>query len=396
MAVEQQMRRRRRPGPGWCASTTGWPAVSRIAAAKPSLGEVAAGELGGGAAVGGVGGLGADARDAQPVEPARLMGGEIRLDPRQHPLRCRHVRLRRSCRAVMRRTPSGVKPGRLCSAAGRGYRPSHPRWRSPVSRRSLFRCAAPLTLLAGLAGCAAVGPDYAAPKPNWNPTTWFAGHPAAPPKEPISEPVEKPIDPQWWTVFHDPELTRLEQRLATANLDVRTASIRLAESRSSFGVARADLFPNVNGNASYTYQRISRRGRAVAGSRRRSAHGLLADQRCRRRRTAEHAAGGHAGNGHQRAGRDARGGAEQRRHLPAVQPLPVRLRRIVGTRPVGPGAAEHRGRAGLVAGDRGGPARDAADRARPRWRATTCSCAACSAASRSRRATCAPRSRAWT
>ncbi len=129
-----------------------------------------------------------------------------------------------------------------------------------MSRRSLFRHAAPLTLLAGLAGCTMVGPDYVAPKPNWNPTTWFGGHQATPPKEAISQPVEKPVDPQWWTVFHDPELTSLEKRVADANLDVRTASIRLAQSRSSFGVARADLFPNINGNASYTYQKIAREG----------------------------------------------------------------------------------------------------------------------------------------
>ncbi len=129
-----------------------------------------------------------------------------------------------------------------------------------MSRRSLLGCAAPLTLLAGLAGCAALGPNFAAPTPNWNPATWFGGHAPPPPKETISEPIEKPIDVQWWTVFHDPELTSLERRVAQANLDVRTASIRLAESRASFGVARADLFPNVDANTNYTRQRLAREG----------------------------------------------------------------------------------------------------------------------------------------
>jgi NodT family efflux transporter outer membrane factor (OMF) lipoprotein len=159
----------------------------------------------------------------------------------------------------MRPALRGVKQGRLCAAAGSGYRPVRSCWRLPVHRRTLLRAAASLSVLAGLAGCT-VGPNFSAPKPDWNPVTWFGGHQAPPPKEMISEPVEKPIDPQWWTVFHDPELTTLEQRVAAANLDVRTASIRLAESRASFGVARADLFPNLDANGNYTRQKIAREG----------------------------------------------------------------------------------------------------------------------------------------
>ncbi len=129
-----------------------------------------------------------------------------------------------------------------------------------MSCRSLLRGAVPLTVLAGLAGCTSVGPNFAAPKPDWHPATWFGGHQPTPPRETISEPIEKPIDPQWWTVFHDGELTSLERRVAAANLDVRTASIRLVESRASFGVARADLFPNLDANGNYTRQKIAREG----------------------------------------------------------------------------------------------------------------------------------------
>jgi NodT family efflux transporter outer membrane factor (OMF) lipoprotein len=131
-----------------------------------------------------------------------------------------------------------------------------------VYRRLLFHRAAPLALLAGLAGCATVGPDFTPPKPWWNPTAWFSGPQpaAATPPAAVSEPVAQPVDPEWWTLFHDDELTSLEKRVAAANLDVRTASIRLAESRASFGVARADLFPSVDGNASYIRQRLAREG----------------------------------------------------------------------------------------------------------------------------------------
>jgi NodT family efflux transporter outer membrane factor (OMF) lipoprotein len=118
-------------------------------------------------------------------------------------------------------------------------------------------------LLAGLAGAAALtgctlGPDFR--QPDWaSPLSWFAG-----PKEPVkparSVAVAEPVDPNWWTLFHDPVLTGLENRVAAENLDVQVAVIRLAESRAQLGVARAAEFPALNGNGSYTRQRASSNG----------------------------------------------------------------------------------------------------------------------------------------
>jgi NodT family efflux transporter outer membrane factor (OMF) lipoprotein len=120
-----------------------------------------------------------------------------------------------------------------------------------------------LVLAAGLAGTVAVsgctvGPDFAAP--GWaSPSSWFGG-----PKEVVrrrpSIPVADPIDVEWWTLFHDPVLTGLERRVAAENLDVKVAEVRLAESRAQLGVARAALFPTLNGNASYVRQRASNNG----------------------------------------------------------------------------------------------------------------------------------------
>lgn len=67
-------------------------------------------------------------------------------------------------------------------------------------------------------------------------------------------------DAAWWDTFGDPVLSRLVRRVATQNLDVRTATIRLAESRAQRRIVAADEFPQVNGNASYTRERISPRG----------------------------------------------------------------------------------------------------------------------------------------
>ena len=73
-------------------------------------------------------------------------------------------------------------------------------------------------------------------------------------------PTAEPVDPEWWQAFHDPVLTGLVRRAAAGNLDVRAATFRLAQSRAQRGIAAADQFPQVNGNASYTRERISSRG----------------------------------------------------------------------------------------------------------------------------------------
>jgi len=111
-----------------------------------------------------------------------------------------------------------------------------------------------IALLVVLGGCT-VGPDF--DQPSWlSPSTWFAkkSEPITPAK---SEPVAEPIDPEWWSLFNDPELTALEKRVAGENLDVQTATIRLAESRAQLGVAGAAQFPVFNGNGSYTRQKAS-------------------------------------------------------------------------------------------------------------------------------------------
>ena len=108
-----------------------------------------------------------------------------------------------------------------------------------------------------LCGCA-VGPDFK--QPAWaSPSSWFGG-PREAVKRPQSVPVAEPVDVDWWKLFHDPVLTGLERRVAAENLDVKTADIRLTESRAQLGIARSALFPTLNGNVSYTRQQASNNG----------------------------------------------------------------------------------------------------------------------------------------
>ncbi len=116
------------------------------------------------------------------------------------------------------------------------------------------------SLLAALTGGCTVGPTFTPPTA-WSPTSWFGGaHKPVPVPAPESQPVVEKIDPNWWTLFRDPELTALENRVAAANLNVRMATIRLAESRSQRQITGADQFPTAQADGSYTDQRISQRG----------------------------------------------------------------------------------------------------------------------------------------
>jgi NodT family efflux transporter outer membrane factor (OMF) lipoprotein len=122
---------------------------------------------------------------------------------------------------------------------------------------SAARAAAALPLMALAMGGCTVGPDFHEPTPWWSPASWIS---RAEPKTAVSEPVAEPIDAEWWKLFHDPQLTALERRVTRSNLDVRVASIRLAESRAQLGIARAAEFPTLNGNANYSREAQSANG----------------------------------------------------------------------------------------------------------------------------------------
>ena len=117
--------------------------------------------------------------------------------------------------------------------------------------------AAGLGLLLG--GCT-LGPDFKAPS-MFSPASWFASRPLPARVASVTAPL--PLDPEWWKLFNDPILTRLEERVAASNLDVRLATIRLAESRQQRGLSGADQFAQFNGNASYTREKISNLGVAA-------------------------------------------------------------------------------------------------------------------------------------
>jgi NodT family efflux transporter outer membrane factor (OMF) lipoprotein len=110
------------------------------------------------------------------------------------------------------------------------------------------RTLATLALLAALSGCNAVGPEFVAPDSGLPDRAFVAGTRTDAP------------DPAWWTSFRDPTLTALVREAADVNLDVASATLRVAQSRSQRGVAAAAQLPSLNGDVKVTREQYSKNG----------------------------------------------------------------------------------------------------------------------------------------
>ena len=90
-----------------------------------------------------------------------------------------------------------------------------------------------LPLLAG--GCAMVGPDYQVPTaPVQN--DWLEYEDSS-----ISS---APVSPEWWkTAFNDPTLDRLVKTALGQNLTLRSAGLRVLQTRQQLAIAMGNQYP---------------------------------------------------------------------------------------------------------------------------------------------------------
>jgi multidrug efflux system outer membrane protein len=123
--------------------------------------------------------------------------------------------------------------------------------------RSRVRCLLyvmlPIITVLILAGCAAVGPDYAPVKPD-TPEKWHTQlqgglTPALPAPETLSH---------WWNALNDKVLSNLEERAVRGNLNLKSAQARIREARAQRGISKADLFPTVDSSVSAIHYRNSK------------------------------------------------------------------------------------------------------------------------------------------
>lgn len=120
-----------------------------------------------------------------------------------------------------------------------------------IHRFRAARSVLALLAIVGLAGCAAVGPNYVPPKtsppPAWN--------------SPLQGGLAAQADPQqlavWWTALNDRELTALIEQAVAGNRDLQKAVASVREARARRGLSRTDLYPMLDTSGSVTRSRES-------------------------------------------------------------------------------------------------------------------------------------------
>jgi NodT family efflux transporter outer membrane factor (OMF) lipoprotein len=116
---------------------------------------------------------------------------------------------------------------------------------SLAARKFILRMSLALAVGASLSGCA-VGPKY------HRPTVDLQAFHNAPSIETRAASLPAPPLDQWWTGFHDPELTRIVQRALDQNLDLAAAMARVQQAHAAARGAGAQRMPSGNLYASTT------------------------------------------------------------------------------------------------------------------------------------------------
>jgi multidrug efflux system outer membrane protein len=104
-----------------------------------------------------------------------------------------------------------------------------------------------LVLLALLAGCTTVGPDYKRPAVD------------LPADYPNEIQGEGQIPPDWWKLYRDPFLDELVASARSRNADIRLAAARLQEAEALAREAGAARYPELTGGFSTTRSKVSTR-----------------------------------------------------------------------------------------------------------------------------------------
>jgi NodT family efflux transporter outer membrane factor (OMF) lipoprotein len=130
-------------------------------------------------------------------------------------------------------------------------------------------------LLAVLAGCKAVGPNYNRPAytaPDVYKETGASIVTVPPPNPPggawqAANPSDGMLKGKWWEIYQDSELNKLEDLITPSNMTLRSALETYLSARDQVAVARANFFPTLSAGGSISRNRASaHRPLAISGS----------------------------------------------------------------------------------------------------------------------------------
>jgi len=124
---------------------------------------------------------------------------------------------------------------------------------NPNSRSSHLACGLLIfgVIAIFLTGCA-VGPNYK--RPRVDAPLVYRGSPADQTTH-TGVAATSLGDANWWDVFQDKELQKLEKTALEQNYDVRVAAKRVLEARAQLGVTRADQMPSLSAGGAESNQR---------------------------------------------------------------------------------------------------------------------------------------------
>jgi NodT family efflux transporter outer membrane factor (OMF) lipoprotein len=115
-------------------------------------------------------------------------------------------------------------------------------------------------LALALTGCM-VGPDYKKPEA----VGLTVAFKEAPPGWTVAQPQDTAAKGEWWAIYNDPLLDRLERQVAISNQNVAEFAAQYRQAQASVDIARSSLFPTLGASAGVI--RSSRGGgAAVSGT----------------------------------------------------------------------------------------------------------------------------------
>jgi NodT family efflux transporter outer membrane factor (OMF) lipoprotein len=158
------------------------------------------------------------------------------------------------------------RPLELAHAPNRRHREAAADWvhlSNPLRNRVCFAtCLLALTLLSA---CKPVGPHYN--RPGYNAPQVYketgATSVVVPPPNPAgggwqpANPSDGMLRGKWWEIYQDPQLNRLEDRIASNNVQLRQALETYLAARDQTRAARANLYPTLSAGPSASRNRVS-------------------------------------------------------------------------------------------------------------------------------------------
>ncbi len=157
---------------------------------------------------------------------------------------------------------------------------SHVRWKNGAPGLCLLTCLVPVAFV--LSGCKPVGPDYN--RPAYTAPTAYkeTGAPSVvPPPNPTggawqaASPSDGMLRGKWWEVYQDPQLNKLEERIATDNQALKQAAENYLAARDQIAVVRSNLFPSLSLSPGVTHDQGSRNRPLVTSTTKTSYNDLV-------------------------------------------------------------------------------------------------------------------------